>query len=186
MGRTSVIARALGLDKSFLERGFGQGGRAGLKADGDLLPNFAAIKAAAATSTALPDIGIAPKAKIVATGNTLIDAAAHGHFAKVELKPLLAMDDVAAAEETKTEDAKTEDVQAAVTETAAKDSAAEGQVSLAVQSSVAAMLARLGAAGNTAENAEPTTVDEAKMTTLLAELDRIWSRSKAEHAAPTP
>jgi hypothetical protein len=197
MGRTSVIARALGLDKSFLERGFGQAGKDSSDADDVLLPNFSAIKAAAHTDNGELELASAPRATIVAKGNMLIDAAARKSAAEPEAKTIpaeteeagktdaasadVAAPDGAQAEDLAMDDAKLETAQPASAGTV-DGNAVEAQVSPAVRSNVAALFARLGDARPL--GGEPPKVDETKMVTLLAELDRIWSKSKAEHGSP--
>ncbi|HEV7719570.1 MAG TPA: hypothetical protein VGO70_11410 [Arsenicitalea sp.] len=194
MGRTSVIARALGLDKSFLERGFGQAGKDTSDADDVLLPNFSAIKAAAHTDNGELKLASAPKPAIVAKGNTLIDAAIKKSVAELATKSIpakaddagktdaaAAAADGAQAEHPETGDTKLEAAQPASAGPVEGD-ATEAQVAPAVEFNVAALFARLGAAR--ALGGEPPKVDETKMVTLLAELDRIWSKSKAESGPP--
>jgi hypothetical protein len=196
MGRTAVIARALGLDKSFLERGFGQAGRGASDADDVVLPNFSAIKAAAHTSIGEPEPASPPKTSIMAKGNMLIDAAARKSAAEPEAEtatadagqagktdgasPSIAAADRAQAEERNAGEAEAKNLKPA-SAGAATSTPAAAQVSPAVQSNVAALFARLGEARPL--GTEPPKVDETKMVMLLAELDRIWGKSKAERGS---
>jgi hypothetical protein len=149
MGKASVIARRIGLDKPFSGLPFTKGG----KGPAGAVPELP-LTAALMTETA--DLGRVMDAAIKASQSEIAAE-----------KSAQAISGPDAADEA---------------------SVGNGQVSAAVQTSVASLFAKLDLADEAdadadGDDVEPPSFDETKMVLLLSELNRLWRKSAGERVA---